>query len=664
MLATHSSTSCYAIDIVLNALQVDATQLQQCWQALEAHTHGYVQIVILGNCPAAQAPVLTQPQGWCVHWLYAPHAPDLLPRALSHLQQAWLLHLSADYLLTPEWLPELLACAKQHERIAFVGAWSNRLGGQSLNEPEQPQLPLDFSPAQMAYRMRRSNPHIHPSLPMLQPDCLLIRRCVLDEYLPHTKAATLQQQLLDCQIQARQNAWQARLADSVYVYRHTPEDPATSLSIVEAESQQQCADNRALNSLRLHHQHLIKRWHKIELGQYYWHQRRILIILPLCESSGGAHVLVSEAQMMRRMNIDVQFLNFHAHRTGWEAHYPNVDIPVLYVNGAEDVAHACADFEAVIATAYFTVDWLLPLKDQPQAPRLGYYVQDFEPYFFIEQMSAKYPIFWRSGWLRRRIAGYYFRHHAEFRRAWLSYLHFPNMQLFTKTAWNQRELKTQVGRDSIVVGASYQIDQFLPRSCRQERERPRESHEPIRIVAMIRPATARRSPLLTMRVLRRIQYQYGARVDICLFGAQRDDPAFLALPRDFSFRQHAVLLSEQVADVLSWSDIFVDFSQFQAMGLTGLEAMASGAAVILPHTGGAESFAQHEQNALLINTHSEKACFRAVQRLIEDPALRQRLAQQARRDAVQYAPEYSAFRLLDSLFGHELESFKHETKSL
>lgn len=658
MLAANYSSPAYAIDIVLNALHTDATQLQQCWQALQAHTVGYVQVVILVNASVAQTLNLSCPAGWRVHWLYAPAtdtaAEPLLSQALKHLQQAWLVHLQADYLVTPHWLTELLACAKQSERIAFVGAWSNRLGAQSLNQAAQPKLPLDFTPAQMAYRMRRSKPQINPSLPVLHPDCLLIRRCVLDAYPPEQAIATLQQQLETCQIQAQQAAWQSRLADAVYVYRNTPE--VNALSITDAETQQNCADNRVLQALRRYYQHLIQRWHKVELGQYYWHERRVLIILPLRESSGGAHVLVCEAQIMRRMKIDVQLLNFHQHRAGWEAHYPDLEIPVLYVNGPEDVAAACMGFDAVIATAYFTVDWLLPLQDQPHAPRLGYYVQDFEPYFFIEKLTAKVPFFWRSAFLRRRLAGYYFRRHSEFRRAWLSYLQFPNMQLFTKTAWNQRELKTQVGRDSLVVGASYHSEKFLPRP----QPATGNNAKPVRIVAMIRPSTARRSPALTMRVLRRIEQQYGGRVDICIFGANHDDPAYLALPRDFNFRQHNVLPSEHVADVLSWSDIFVDFSQFQAMGLTGLEAMACGAAVILPNIGGADSFARHQENALLVNTRNETACLRALQRLIDEPVLRQRLAQQGLQDVVQYAPEYAAFRLLDALFGHEVESFREK----
>ncbi len=637
----------YTIDIILNALHSDAAQVQRCLQALQAHTPGYIRLLL---CHATESapPLAPAPPGWTVHLLPVAQSSQALTQALSLAQQPWLVYLHADLLVTPDWLANLLDCAKADEHIAFVGAWGNRLGAQSLNSPENPHLPLDFIPAQMAWRMQRSQPHLQPRLPWLHPDALLIRRSLILAFPPDAQLATPAQQLRDCQQRAAQSGWQARLADAAYVYRTAPE--AEPLSYQAAEMQQECTDNRVLAALRRHHQNLLRRWHRVSLGDYYWHERRVLIVLPLHESSGGTHVLVSEASAMRRMKVEVEFLNFHAYRAGWEASYPHLEVPTRYVSGPEAVVAACAGFDAVIATAYFTVDWLLPLKDMPQAPRLGYYVQDFEPYFFIEKITAKLPGFWRSAWIRRRIAGWFFRRHAEFRRAWLSYLPFPNMQLFTKTPWNQHEIKVQTGHDSLLIGPSYQSDLFLPRT-------PHTDDGRVRIVAMIRPSTLRRSPLLTMRVLRRIQHQYGGRVDISIFGALPDDPAFLALPRDFVFQRHAHLPSPHVADVLSWADIFVDFSQFQAMGLTGLEAMACGAAVILPQTGGADTFAQHGKNALVINSHSESACVAALRQLIEDPALRRQLATQAQQDVLQYSPEAAAFRVLDGLFGHELESW-------
>jgi glycosyltransferase involved in cell wall biosynthesis len=78
--------------------------------------------------------------------------------------------------------------------------------------------------------------------------------------------------------------------------------------------------------------------------------------------------------------------------------------------------------------------------------------------------------------------------------------------------------------------------------------------------------------------------------------------------------------------------------------------MACGAAVIVPQKGGAESFATHEQNALIVDTSSPEACLATLERLTMDEKLRARLQQQAISDACKYYPERAAYNMLDALF--------------
>jgi len=65
-------------------------------------------------------------------------------------------------------------------------------------------------------------------------------------------------------------------------------------------------------------------------------------------------------------------------------------------------------------------------------------------------------------------------------------------------------------------------------------------------------------------------------------------------------------------------DIFVDFSSRQAIGLSAMEAMVCGAAVIVPLNGGATTFAINEKNSLLVNTSSSDECYNSLIRLLED----------------------------------------------
>ncbi len=373
-----------------------------------------------------------------------------------------------------------------------------------------------------------------------------------------------------------------------------------------------------------------------------WQNKRLLILLPLRESGGGSHVIVHEALALQRLGVDVCLLNFSGHQQDFERCYPALALPVHYVEQVSDIATVAMTFDVVMATVYFTVDWLAPLAKRANAPALAYYIQDFEPWFFADKLT-RYRWFWRFPRLRRRLAGFYFRRSADFRCAWLSYLQ-PNFKLLTKTRWNQAELLSQVGKQACLVGASYAQNQFKPAIAK--------THQPALVIsAMIRPASPRRAASHTMQVLKHLKQRWQDKIDIRIFGVDAKDPDYLALEHDFSHQNLGILSQAQVADLFAHSDIFADFSYFQAMGLTAMEAMAMGVTVICPQIGGASSFAKHQHNAYLVDSHSEKACLRGVEILLKDKTLRQRLAQQAQRDIQAFSSDKAAKKIAACLWG-------------
>jgi glycosyltransferase involved in cell wall biosynthesis len=200
-------------------------------------------------------------------------------------------------------------------------------------------------------------------------------------------------------------------------------------------------------------------------------------------------------------------------------------------------------------------------------------------------------------------------------------------------------------RRPVVLGPSVDIDLFRP-GPRAFEAGPR----PVRVSAMVRPATLHRAPARTMDVLAALKTRFGDRVEIATFGADDAQLAHLGLvaPGVVNLGR---LGRVQVAGLLERSDVFLDLSDYQAMGLTALEAMASGCAVALPMDGGTGDFARDEENALLVDTWSDEACLAAAERLVADHALRAALQAQAAQDACAYPPETAAFRLMDALFG-------------
>jgi len=140
-----------------------------------------------------------------------------------------------------------------------------------------------------------------------------------------------------------------------------------------------------------------------------------------------------------------------------------------------------------------------------------------------------------------------------------------------------------------------------------------------------------------MRVLKALQHIYGERVAVHIFGCLDGSSEFLQLERDFLHLNHGILKRPEVAELLSGCDIFLDLSDYQAFGRTGLEAMACGCAVVLPAVGGTDEYAIDGENSLVIDTLDESLCIRWVASLIDDPV---RLAN-IKLSALQTASRYS-----------------------
>jgi glycosyltransferase involved in cell wall biosynthesis len=153
-----------------------------------------------------------------------------------------------------------------------------------------------------------------------------------------------------------------------------------------------------------------------------------------------------------------------------------------------------------------------------------------------------------------------------------------------------------------------------------------------------------------MQVLERIYKDHRGSVEFQIFGCDTLDPEFLNFARRFPWKNAEVVGPEELSGLLNEVDVFADFSSHQAMGLTAMEAMASGATVIVPRCGGAESFVTHERNGLVVDTRSFEDCAHALGRLVEDEPLRKRLQDQAMRDVCRFFPEQAGFNILSVLF--------------
>ncbi len=87
---------------------------------------------------------------------------------------------------------------------------------------------------------------------------------------------------------------------------------------------------------------------------------------------------------------------------------------------------------------------------------------------------------------------------------------------------------------------------------------------------------------------------------------------------------------EDVCGLLSRCDCFVLPSQTEGMPIALLEAMSCAVPIVVSSVGSVPEMVRHEQEALLVDPRDEASLLREMRRLLGDPNMRRRLAEQAR----------------------------------
>ena len=555
--------------------------------------------------------------------------------------------LNSDTIVTPRWLDRLVNCAETDPKIGIVGPLSNTASWQSVPEIFDAEgdwadnvLPEALPINEMARRVAVASDRIFPRVPFLNGFCLMIKRALIEEigYFDDETFGAGYGEENDYCIRTVRADWDLAIADDVYIYHAQSKSYSTERRIELAkmadaaliekhghpiilQGLQVCRNDPSLLGIRARNQAAQMRANLIAKGMARWEGKRVIFILPIAKPGGGGHVIVQEAQAIQKMGVDVCFLNLKGSQASFEASFPENTIPVIYAEEARLSSFVLNTFDVVIATVYHTVEWMEAIVPGTSGPLKAYYIQDVEPWFF-EKGSP------------------------EYRRAKSSYTYFPDMIRFAKTEWNARKVNNLTGAECFTIGPSLDIDLFRPRPRRDSAWPDR----PLRVTAMIRPSTPRRQAQFTMEVLQNFYQIHKSEVEIILFGCSPDDPDFHRLNADFPWRNAGILTRSQLVSLFNEIDIFVDFSLFQAMGLTAMEAMACGAAVIVPGEGGADSFAVQNLNAMIVNTQSKERCVKLLSRLVSDHDLRTKIQQQAIADICQFPPEQAAYNILETIF--------------
>lgn len=561
--------------------------------------------------------------------------------------------LNSDTIVTNGWVDRMIACAQSDENIGVVGPLSNTASWQSIPDISGPDgdwahnsLPDGYDVERMGKEVNENSGHIYPKVRLLNGFCLMLTRKVINKigYMDEKTFGRGFAEEDDYNSRCVKAGFKLAVADDTYVFHSQSKSYSNEkrmrLSALSGEAlrkkhgadfiEQSCAQTRehfVMDSIRYRTRMIFERKKIIAEGEKKFKGKKILFLLPASNAGGGSNVVIQEAMAMQKMGAQPQLLNLFSCKEGFQKSYPDISIPCRYVNSFFETEHEAEGFDAVCGTLFSTMKHCV-FENLKQPPKVAYYIQDYEPYFFENKFSDEYV------------------------EAKKSYTLIDNCINVTKTQWNRNTVRSKTGAECIVLGPSVNIDLFRPR---KENSSPEQY---LTIAAMVRPTSPRRGPVMTIKVLRRIKKKFPDYVKIKIFGC---DPGkelatrefFESNPVDFECTNYGELSPDETAALLAQSDVFADFSTFQAMGLTGMEAMASGCATILPIYGGAGAFARDRENCLLIDTLDEEVCYSALDELCTDYVLRTEISRNAYRDMCQYYPEKSAYRFLDALFNNK-----------
>jgi glycosyltransferase involved in cell wall biosynthesis len=299
---------------------------------------------------------------------------------------------------------------------------------------------------------------------------------------------------------------------------------------------------------------------------------KIVFLLPVAGGGGGAHSVIQEASEMIAMGTDVQIAVNASNLTSMQITYsdmPSVVGKFLPFQDISDLIELIPEKSIVVATIFTSVKLLNSILKIRGGIIPAYYIQDYEP-LFSEINSAL--------WKEARD----------------SYTLIPNAILFAKTEWLQNIVFKNHGVRVHKVEPSIDHSVYYP-SLSLDRSR---------ICAMIRPKSPRRAPYRTMRVLRGIKKALPS-IQVEIFGCSDEDILNSGVARDFEFTNHGVLKRHQVSTLMRKSGLFLDLSDFQAFGRTGLEAMACGCVPVITNIGGVYEYADHGIDSYVMDMSDE-----------------------------------------------------------
>ncbi|WP_209125686.1 glycosyltransferase [Alkalihalobacillus sp. BA299] len=534
--------------------------------------------------------------------------------------------LNSDTIVTLRWLEKLIQCIETESKVGIIGPVSNAASWQSVPEViennDWATNLLNLTVEEQSRVVEKASLKSYPEVSFLNGFCLMIKREVINTigYFDQDTFAKGYGEENDYCLRAVGAGFKLKVSDDCFIYHKKSKSyTINKRKILKTYANQLLMKKYSIDEIRMgtqalksnEHLSLLRSNMKKELNKIPKnHDPSILFILPVKSGGGGVHSVIQETIGLQGLNINAKVATKEKLKKDYYDNYPEATKYLMFYSDENELLRISQHFDIVVATIFSSVKILKKIIDKIPHIKPAYYIQDYEPWFFKENQL----------------------NHIEAQK---SYELIPNIHAFAKTDWICDMVKKNHGLEVHKIKPSLDQSLFNPHYKKSKSNQ-------IRITAMIRPKTPRRSPKETMQVLKEIKEKYGNKVKISVFGCSNYELKSLGIGTNFIFNNYGILKRHQVASLFKETDIFIDLSTYQAFGRTGLEAMSVGCCVILPDIGGINEYAVHNENSFLVNIQQKDQVIKYLSLLIEDPSIQTKFSRNAIKTASSYSIEAAA----------------------
>lgn len=246
----------------------------------------------------------------------------------------------------------------------------------------------------------------------------------------------------------------------------------------------------------------------------------------------------------------------------------------IYIANWEDIPQKFeGNYDVLLATSWETVDPIAKIRKKSNYGQTYYFIQDLEYKFYNNDNKKK-----------EEILATYDKIEVK----------------FVKTNYLYKKIEKQT-TNIFKIRPGMNLDLFYPHNT--------EENKNLTVLAMVRLGHYHRGYDLIIETLNKVSSKK-PNTKFLLFGSNELNN----LSVNFDYENHKVVKPENLPDLYSKADIFLEMSRHHGFGRTGVEAMACGTACVLSSSEGITEYAIDGKNALIVpvedtKTASEKVCF-------------------------------------------------------